>query len=577
MITSIEMRRFKRFEAERIEVSRSGNTLLAGPNNSGKSTLLHALAVWSFCMFVLRRGKGDEAIMMGFSGQGYGLSDDDFNPINLPDLKHLWYGLKTQIPGEEGYSLTIRVDWTHPVDGDHHLKISLSLTNDRLFIRADETTLTSCDVLPDIVYLPPVAGLDAKEPFATPAMRRAMLGRGLAGSVLRNVLLDLRRANEVKRAELKEGKTKISSSDLKELRATDPWERLQSTLRETFGFEIFMADYDETYHTALQAFTQPVVYDEATKRYRNAGAKRDLMVEGAGALQWICVYAYAVNPDTDTLLLDEPDAHLHSSLQGVLIDALDALIESNGKQVLVATHSREVLLGAPLEKIISFEKAKPKYLVSEADRVRMFSGLGEVYDPFIDRVRKTKRIVFVENASDLRALKAMANSLGSSLSDIEAYPTTESHKDRRKFFQKLEKGIPGIRALSLRDRDGVPLNTVCEKTLRDKSDGHGLANFASRTFRRREIENYALVPACIARTLGLEITAIRTWWEEILFLPWSEAPPADAPPILEGEFKEALATRLKEAGKSIDDLWGEMAPEEIHEDLKTLISQLQGL
>ena len=577
MITSVEMRRFKRFEAEKIKISSTGNTLLAGPNNREKSTRLHALAVWSFCVFVLRRGKGDEAIMVKFSGQGYGVSDDDFNPINLPDLKHLWYGLKTQIPGEEGYSLSIKVNWEHPVGGAHYLKISLSLTNDRLFIRADETTLTNCDVLPDIVYLPPVAGLDAKEPFATPAMRRAMLGRGLAGSVLRNVLLDLRRANESKRAEFKEGKTKISSSDLKTLRDTDPWERLQSTLRETFGFEIVMADYDETFHTSLQTFTQPVIYDEATKRYRNNGAKRDLMVEGAGALQWICVYAYAVSPDTDTLLLDEPDAHLHSSLQGVLIDALDALIETNGKQVLVATHSREVLLGAPLEKVISFEKAKPKYLTSEADRVRMFSGLGEHYDPFIDKVRKTKRVVFVENESDLRALKSLASTLGESLSNIEAYPTTDSHKERRKFFQKLEKGITGIRALSLRDRDGAPLKNFCENTLRDKSDGHGLTNFASRTFRRREIENYALVPTCIARTLGVEVEAIKDWWEKDLFLPWSDTPPADANPIMEGDFKKALATRLKESGKSMDDLWKQMAPAEIHEDLKTLVTQLREL
>lgn len=577
MITSVELRRFKRFEAETIKITSSGTTLLGGPNNSGKSTLLHALAVWSFCVFVLRRGKGDEAVLKGFDGQGYGISDDDFNPINLPDLKHLWYGLKTQIPGEEGYSLSIRVDWKHPTEGFHHLKISLSLTNDRLFIRAEDTTLNNCDALPNIVYLPPVAGLDAKEPFATPALRRAMLGRGLAGSVLRNVLFDLRRANDKKRANLKKGKTKISSADLQTLRDTDPWERLQTTLRETFGFEIVVAEYDETYHTTLQAFTQPVIYEDASKRYRNNGAKRDLMVEGAGALQWICVYAYAVNPDTDILLLDEPDAHLHSSLQAVLIDALDRLIETNGKQVLVATHSREVLLGAPLNKIISFEKVKPKYLGSEADRVRMFSGLGEHYDPFIDRVRKTKRIIFVENDSDLRILKLIANTIGHPLPSIESYPTTESHKDRRKFFQKLEKGIPGIRALSLRDRDGASLNTVCETTLRDKGDMHGLANFASRTLRRREIENYALVPACIARTLGLEIDDIRTWWEEKLFLPWSATPAADATPVMEGDFKAELSDRLAEGGKSMDDLWAQIAAEEIHQDLKNLILQIEGL
>jgi predicted ATP-dependent endonuclease of OLD family len=159
-----------------------------------------------------------------------------------------------------------------------------------------------------------------------------MLGRGLAGSVLRNVLFDLRRANEVKREKLKEGKVKITASDLRKLRATDPWELLQSTLRSTFNFELLVAEYDETFHTSLQAFAQPVIYDETSKRYRNSGAKRDLMVEGAGALQWICVYAYAVNPDTDVLLLDEPDAHLHSSLQNVLIDALEVLVSSKKKR-----------------------------------------------------------------------------------------------------------------------------------------------------------------------------------------------------------------------------------------------------
>lgn len=577
MITSIELRRFKRFKTGRIEITGNGTTLLAGPNNSGKSTLLHALAVWSFCVFVLRRGKGDDAVLTGFKGQGFGISDDDFNPINLPDLKHLWHGLKTQIPGEEGYSLSIRVDWDHPVGGVHHLTVSLSLTNDRLFIRAEDTTLTTCDVLPEIVYLPPVAGLDAKEPFATPALRRAMLGRGLAGSVLRNVLYDLRKANDEKRVSLKAGKSKISNADLRTLREKDPWERLQSTLRQTFGFELVVAEYDETYHTTLQAFTQPVIFDDASKRYRNTGAKRDLMVEGAGALQWICVYAYAVNPDTDILLLDEPDAHLHSSLQGVLIEALDALIETNGKQVLVATHSREVLLGAPLNKIISFEKAKPTYLSSEADRVRMFSGLGEIYDPFIDRVRKTKRIVFVENDSDMRALEHLAKALGRPLPGIERYATTDSHKDRRKFFQKLEKGIPGIRALSLRDRDGAPLNTVCDATLRDKTDGHGLANFSSRTLRRREIENYALVPRCLARTLGVNVEDLQEWWEKDLFLPWSEAPAADAGPVLDGDFKKPLTERLGKAGKKMDDIWAEMKADEIHDDLKKLISQIEGL
>jgi hypothetical protein len=245
--------------------------------------------------------------------------------------------------------------------------------------------------------------------------------------------------------------------------------------------------------------------------------------------------------------------------------------------VLVATHSREVLLGAPLDKIISFEKSKPRYLSSEADRVRMFSGLGETYDPFIDRVRKVKRIVFVENESDWRAIQAIANALDRPLSNIEPYPTTDSHKDRRKFFQKLEKGIPGIRALSLRDRDGAAVGSVCEETLRDKSDGHRLPNFSSRTLRRRELENYALIPSCLARTLGISEPDIKTWWETELALPFTGAAPTDASPILEGDFKDALQTRLLASGKSMDDLWGELMFDEVHKDLAALICQFHEL
>jgi len=577
MINSIELWRFKRFERRKITIKESEITLFAGPNNSGKSTVLHALAVWSFCVFVLRRGKGDAALLKGYKGQGYGISDEDFNPINIPDLKHLWYGLKTQIPGEEGYSLSICLNWTHPIHGQHFLKISLSLTNDRLFIRSDETSLENCDALPEIVYLPPVAGLDAKEPFATPALRRAMLGRGLAGSVLRNVLFDLRKANDEKRAEKKKGKSKISASDLQELRDSDPWEILQDTLRRTFEFELVIGEYDETYHTALQAFTQPVEFDEGTNRYRNTGVKRDLMVEGAGALQWICVYAYAVNPETDILLLDEPDAHLHSNLQGVLIDALYKLVSRNNKRVFIATHSREVLLNSPLSIIISFEKEKPRYLQTESDRVRMFSGLGEEYDPFINKIQKKKRILFIENDSDYRALVSIMNKLGAKQPNIEIYPTTESHKDRRKFFSKLEKGIPGLRAVSLRDRDAKPLKEVCPDNLVDKSEKHSLQNFTAITFRRREIENYALVPACIARTLGVSNDDIRSWWEETLYLPWSETPPDDALTIMDGDFKDHIHKILKSKNKTMDDFWENLNYEEIHKDLKRVVQYIMEL
>jgi predicted ATPase len=66
---------------------------------------------------------------------------------------------------------------------------------------------------------------------------------------------------------------------------------------------------------------------------------RDLMVEGSGFLQWLSVFALATDPELDLLLLDEPDAHLHSSLQEELRGSLRRVAAASGKQMLVANHA----------------------------------------------------------------------------------------------------------------------------------------------------------------------------------------------------------------------------------------------
>ena len=67
------------------------------------------------------------------------------------------------------------------------------------------------------------------------------------------------------------------------------------------------------------------------------------MVEGSGFLQWLSVYALALNKDLDVLLLDEPDAHLHPAPQGHLTHKLGQVVRENKKQVLLATHSTTIL------------------------------------------------------------------------------------------------------------------------------------------------------------------------------------------------------------------------------------------
>ena len=318
VITKVSFHRFKQFRDQSFDL-RPGVSLLGGGNNAGKSTILHGLAVWEFCRTAIEMERGPDTFVAGHGGQGLGLGDDEFSPINVPSLKHLWSNLKTQKDGEpDGYTLKIRSEWD--ANGSpRYLEFGLSLANDRLFVKTTSSNLAAGDRIPRVAYLPPFAGMTDRETRTTGAIRRRRIGEGLAGAVLRNILLDMQERNVRERRRLRGDRSKISDADLRTLRVSDPWELLQQNLRATFGAELDISPFREEYHSYIQIeVVKGAVDGYKIKRYAGYN-KRDLMVEGSGFLQWLSVFALAIDPSIDVLLLDEPDAHLHSSLQEQLL------------------------------------------------------------------------------------------------------------------------------------------------------------------------------------------------------------------------------------------------------------------
>lgn len=237
MIERVTFHRFKQFGDQKFELH-PGVSLLGGGNNSGKTTILHGLAIWEFCRTAIEMERGPETFLAGHGGQGLGLGDDEFSPINVPSLKHLWTNLKPQKDTEaDGYTLTIRCDWAREATS-RHLEFGLALSNDRLFVKTTSSDLVDGDALPRLAYLPPFAGMTDREMRLTGAIRRRRIGEGLAGAVLRNSLLDMQQHNLDERRRLRGSKSKISDADLKMLRENDPWELLQHNLRTTFSAEL---------------------------------------------------------------------------------------------------------------------------------------------------------------------------------------------------------------------------------------------------------------------------------------------------------------------------------------------------
>jgi predicted ATPase len=510
VIEAITFKRFKKFRDQRIPLLRTGITLLAGGNNSGKSSILHGIAVWEFCRSVIEAEKGSKALLPTSRSQGLGLGADEFSPINVPSLAHLWTNLavhKTRSDAD-GYTLRIKAEWT--VEGQpRELEFGLALANDRLFAKTTDSNLRPGDHIPRIAYLPPFAGITDREQRVPGAVRRRRIGEGLAGAVLRNLLLDLAMANAEKRRQLSAGKSKVTRGDLKILRETDPWELLQQALRTQFGVELLVAPFAEEYHTYIRVTIRRGELRGYRLRAYPHYKPRDLMVEGSGFLQWLSVFALAVDPETDVLLLDEPDAHLHSSLQQQMLEALESLARASGNQILIATHSTEILRDSDPSRILELSANRPpRFLASEAQKIGLLAGLGSEYAPKLDTLKVKKRLFLVEGAFDVRVLKVFAATLGRNFPDewVE-WKHIGSHKERKQLFMALKDEMPQLVAVSLRDRDDEAQASVGD-ALEDKTYGNGVPDFYCKKWRRRHIESYLLWPPAIAAVLGVDQTDI---------------------------------------------------------------------
>lgn len=500
MISRVSFHRFKQFADESFDLQ-PGVSLLAGGNNSGKTTILHGMAIWEFCRTALEMERGAETFVAGKMGQGLGLGDDEFSPINVPSLKHLWTNLKSARDTEvDGYTLLLGCEWGHHVS--RRLEFGLALANDRLFLKATNSDLTEEDRIPRMAYLPPFAGMTDREIRTTGAIRRRRIGEGLAGAVLRNSLLDMYSINIAERKRLRGDKVKVGDADLANLRKTDGWELLQQNLRITFGAELDVRPFQEEYHSYIQVEVVKGKVDGYKIRRYPGFNKRDLMVEGSGFLQWLSVFALAYDPSIEVLLLDEPDAHLHPALQEQLLVELEKVAADSGKQILIATHSAEILRNARPSSILHVRGASGgKYLSLDSQKIGLLAGIGSDYAPRLDKLRKTKRLLFVEGTSDLAILKLFAARRGVEWPDAWVeWRTTRSQKERKMLCLELRKEIPGLVVISLRDRDDESLNGVSADLVDPTASGD--ASFLPRRWRRRYIESYLIWPEAMAEVLG---------------------------------------------------------------------------
>lgn len=134
------------------------------------------------------------------------------------------------------------------------------------------------------------------------------------------------------------------------------------------------------------------------------GVDIDALSDGEKELVMTYVGLYAMSFSNSIILFDEPDLHLHTSLQQAVLNHLMTM-SNEGNQLFLSTHSVEMIGETPDDQIFHLKPfttgSQLEHLGSESDKVKIFQQLGASKYTYVN----FKKIVFVEGPSDYLILK----------------------------------------------------------------------------------------------------------------------------------------------------------------------------
>jgi energy-coupling factor transporter ATP-binding protein EcfA2 len=136
---------------------------------------------------------------------------------------------------------------------------------------------------------------------------------------------------------------------------------------------------------------------------------REICWAGFGFQVWCQMLTHLIQSrDKVLFLIDEPDIYLHSESQRQLL----GLLRNLGPDILIATHSTEIVTEAEPDEIVLINKSRKgaRRLTNPADLFEVFHLLGSNLNPILTQLARTKRAVFLEG-KDFQILGKFAHKL----------------------------------------------------------------------------------------------------------------------------------------------------------------------
>lgn len=455
MLTKLEMRNFKRFGEASVDLGQT--VVLVGPNNMGKTTALQALSLWDAGLRAWMSEYPDGG-KTPKKRPGVTINRKNLMAIPIPNAILLWKDLHVR--------QTTRTDGTQRTDnvfmdiivcgltGGQEWKCGLEFyyANEESFycrtLRLEEGKDPERMPVPEqavahhIAYLPPMSGLAEHEFVKQAEEIGVLIGQGQTAQVLRNLCHS------------------VSGS-------SERWEKVVGHIKALFG-------------VSLQQPTRDPVRAEISMAYKDTdGNILDISCSGRGLQQTLLLLAYLYANPKSVLLLDEPDAHLEILRQRQIFNLLTDVAESQGCQIIAASHSEVVMNEAASRgRVVAFV-GRPHTINDKGSQ--LLKSLREIGFDHYYQAEQKGWVLYLENSTDLDILKVFADTLCHPVREqlespfLHAVTTNLPQRARDHFF--------GLREAK-NDLVGIALFDRLEKELQTESPLQELM------WRRREIENY---------------------------------------------------------------------------------------
>ncbi|MFC1850959.1 ATP-dependent endonuclease [candidate division CSSED10-310 bacterium] len=450
--TSIEFKNFKAFS--NFSVRLSDMNILVGPNNCGKSTIINAFrALWSGIRRARSRSAKPIARLGGFRF-GYILSEETI-PISLENVHTEYEDTDTNVIFRLSNKNKLRLFL--PNDGG----VILIPEVEKGRIRSPSNFKAEFPVT--ITVVPVLGPLEHEEEFVKKETVLRELSTHRASRHFRNYWYYFR----------------------------EEFDEFSLLVKNTWpGMEIQKPDPPDLLNKTISMFC---LENRIT---------RELFWSGFGFQIWCQLITHISRAkNSNIIVIDEPEIYLHPDAQRQLIE----ILRFSNPDVLIATHSSEIISEADPSEILLVDKSKrsAKRLSDLEEVQRALELVGSIQNITLTHLARNRKVVFVEDEKDFILIRRYAKILGyNELGACTGITPVKSEGfgswDRiRSVGWGIERtfGKP-INISVIYDRD-----YYCDKEIEEITDKLKEHIQLVHVHKRKEIENYLLEPQIVERAL----------------------------------------------------------------------------